>query len=104
MKTFLRPGSEQRLAEEGRTEETRGPPTATREQMLGGWHSGPADSNYRAKQSAKRVSPHQSEEVDLWSDRCGMISALFYASGVWCDGGGVASTGRVVHTKPVCAD
>lgn len=72
--------------------------------MLGGWHSGPADSNYHAKQSVKRVSPHQSEEVDLWSDRCGMISALFHASGVCCDGGGVASTGRAVHTKPVCAD
>lgn len=50
------------------------------------------------------MSPHQSEEVDLWSDRCGKISALFQASGVCCDGGCVASTGRVEHIKPVCAD
>lgn len=64
MKTFLRPESERRLAEGGGTEGTHGPPVATQEQMLGGWHSGPTDSNYRAKQSAKRTSPHQSEEVD----------------------------------------
>lgn len=49
---------------DGETEGTNGPPVATQEQMLGGWHSGPTDSNYRAKQSAERVSPHQSEEVD----------------------------------------
>lgn len=33
-------------------------PMAMQKQMLGGWHSEPADANYCAKQLVKCVSPH----------------------------------------------
>lgn len=54
-------------------------PTATREQMLGGWHSEPADANYCVKQLVKWVSPHHTLKRSIYGQtECGNISLLVH--------------------------
>lgn len=53
-------------------------PKAPWEQMLGGWHSEPADANYCAKQFVKCVSPHHALKRQIYGQtECGSISTLF---------------------------
>lgn len=50
---------------------------ATQKQMLGGWHSEPADANYCAKQLVKCVSPHHTLKRLIYGQtESGNISAV----------------------------